>query len=118
MPKSIIGEDDDARYMTDEPKPERWVNSHEARAKRAVLAKQRITIRLDEDTVEGFKELAGEQGYQSLINRALREWLEARSIRELVRHELKLTLREAIHSQNPSAREPLASQDLPAREAS
>jgi hypothetical protein len=45
-------EDDDARYINHRFDPERWVNSQEARAKRAALSKQRITLRLDEDTVD------------------------------------------------------------------
>ena len=55
------------------------------RMRQAAGQKQQITIRLDADTVAAFKELAGPDGsYQSLINRALREWLDARSVRGLV----------------------------------
>jgi len=42
--------------------------------------KQPVTIRLDADVIAYFKRLAGESGrYQTEINRALREWIAARS---------------------------------------
>jgi len=42
--------------------------------------KQPVTIRLDADVVAYFKRLAGGRGrYQTEINRALREWIAARS---------------------------------------
>ncbi len=60
--------------------------------------KVRITIRLDEAIVEGFMKLAdasgGRTGYQTLINGALREWLDGKvpkiedTLRRIVREEL------------------------------
>ena len=60
--------------------------------------KTRITIRLDQDVIDWFKEQVEEVGggnYQTLINRALREYmtqtrepLEA-TLRRVVREELK-----------------------------
>lgn len=57
---------------------------------RAAQRKTQVTIRLDADIVDRFKQLAGPDGsYQSLINRALHEWLEAQSVRGLLRNELE-----------------------------
>ena len=55
---------------------------------KAAAKKGRITIRLDLDILETFKELAGDGAYQSLINSALRDWLAARSVKELLEKEL------------------------------
>ena len=61
--------------------------------------KTRITIRLDKDIVDRFFEIAeqsgGATGYQTLINTALREYLEGKSprfedtLRRIIREELK-----------------------------
>ena len=60
--------------------------------------KTRITIRLDKDIVDRFFETAeqsgGATGYQTLINAALREYLEGKSprfedtLRRIIREEL------------------------------
>ena len=60
--------------------------------------KTRITIRLDSDILEHFKErvhAAGGGNYQTLINNALREHIEAdvglleKKLRKIIREELK-----------------------------
>jgi len=61
--------------------------------------KVRITIRLDEDIVDRFLQMAeatgGGAGYQTLINAALREYLEGKAprfedtLRRIIREELK-----------------------------
>jgi len=61
--------------------------------------KTRITIRLDQDIVDRFfrmaQESGGGSGYQTLINAALREYLEGKSprfedtLRRIIREELK-----------------------------
>ena len=61
--------------------------------------KVRITIRLDQDIVDRFLEMAeqsgGATGYQTLINAALREYLDGRAprfeetLRRIIREELK-----------------------------
>ena len=61
--------------------------------------KTRITIRLDQDIVDRFLRIAeesgGANGYQTLINAALREYLEGRApkiedtLRRIIREELK-----------------------------
>ncbi len=59
--------------------------------------KTRITIRLDEDVIDWFREqadAAGGANYQSMINQALHEYIESKSedlvatIRRVVREEL------------------------------
>jgi len=60
--------------------------------------KVRITIRLDEDILQRFFEMAddsgGKSGYQTLINSALREYLDGKApkiedaLRRIVREEL------------------------------
>jgi uncharacterized protein (DUF4415 family) len=61
--------------------------------------KTRITIRLDRDIVDRFfriaEESGGATGYQTLINAALREYLEGKAprleetLRRIIREELK-----------------------------
>jgi uncharacterized protein (DUF4415 family) len=60
--------------------------------------KTRITIRLDEDVIEWFREqvnAAGGGNYQSLINKALREYIDRRAdglektLRRVIREELR-----------------------------
>lgn len=65
--------------------------------------KERITIRLDRDIVDHFRDIVVEAGggnYQSLINTALREYVEAdekaleKRLRKIIREELKAELRK------------------------
>lgn len=69
--------------------------------------KERINIRLDEDVISAFKELAADGGYQTLINQALRDWLAVRSVAELMRQELPALVGEAMtkiqHPDNQSS---------------
>ena len=60
--------------------------------------KARITIRIDEDILDWFREqvhAAGGGNYQTLINRALREYMQAKeepfeeTLRRVVREELE-----------------------------
>jgi uncharacterized protein (DUF4415 family) len=57
------------------------------------IAKQRISIMLDAPIIEHFKAIAGDRGYQTLINDALRRAVEgehlAQSLRAIVREELR-----------------------------
>lgn len=61
--------------------------------------KTRITIRLDEDLVQWFKaqvDAAGGGNYQTLINSALREYVDHR--REPLEDTLRRVLREELRS--------------------
>jgi uncharacterized protein (DUF4415 family) len=61
-------------------------------AVRARIAKQRISIMLDAPIIARYKEIAGERGYQTLINDTLRRALEGehfvRGMRNAIREEL------------------------------
>ena len=59
--------------------------------------KTRITIMLDDDVLDAFRRSADEQGigYQTLINRTLREHLARRPVDE---EALRRILREELHS--------------------
>jgi uncharacterized protein (DUF4415 family) len=59
-------------------------------------AKERISIWISEDVVNAFRERASQEGtkYQSLMNQALREWIEKPSLAERVeRIEKRLDLK-------------------------
>ena len=62
-------------------------------AVRTRVGKQRISIMLDTPVVEHFKALAGERGYQTLINDHLRRAVEGdqliANMRAAIREELK-----------------------------
>jgi uncharacterized protein (DUF4415 family) len=60
--------------------------------------KTRITIRLDEDILQWFRDevhAAGGGNYQTLINDALREYIQQR--REPLEETLRRVLREELH---------------------
>lgn len=61
-------------------------------AVRARVAKQRISIMLDSPVIEHFKAVAGERGYQTLINDTLRRTVEGAhfvaEMRAAIREEL------------------------------
>lgn len=60
---------------------------------RVVQPKKRVTLYLDATLVERFKQMAGERGYQTLINEALKDSLQQSdieaTIRKVIREELK-----------------------------
>ncbi len=67
----------------------------------AAEGKERITIRLDSDLLDWFRyqvDLAGGGNYQTLINAALREYVEGKSpkleetLRRVIREELKASV--------------------------
>jgi uncharacterized protein (DUF4415 family) len=62
-------------------------------AVRARVGKQRISIMLDTPIVEHFKSIAGERGYQTLINEHLRRAVEGdeflANMRAAIREELR-----------------------------
>lgn len=60
--------------------------------------KTKITIRLDSEILDEFKELSLDgKGYQNLINQALKEWLSAQGVKELLREELTGLVAEAVN---------------------
>ena len=61
-------------------------------AVRSRVGKQRISIMLDMPIIEHFKATAGERGYQTLINDALRRAVEG----EYLQENLRLIIREEL----------------------
>jgi uncharacterized protein (DUF4415 family) len=62
----------------------------------AVLpSKQRVNIYLDTAIIEHFKAKAGERGYQTLINDALRQALQAESIEATIKRTIQEELRKS-----------------------
>ena len=65
-----------------------------------VLAgKTRITIRLDDDIIDWFRqqaEQAGGSNYQTAINQALREHIDRQSLEELLRRVVREELRNVV----------------------
>jgi len=51
--------------------------------------KQKISIALDPEVVAWFKAQAGERGYQTLINAALREAMQQRTLESLLRQVIR-----------------------------
>ncbi len=80
-----------------EPQPSRRTKGPEGRLHRMrkgekakSTGKTMISIRIDDELLSNFKELAQGKGYQSLINQALKEWWLAKGIKELVAQELQV----------------------------
>jgi uncharacterized protein (DUF4415 family) len=63
-------------------------------AVRARVGKRRVNIMLDAPIVEHFRALAGERGYQTLINDTLRRVIES----EHLEADLRRIVREEIHA--------------------
>ena len=80
----------------------------DARQKRREVAKTRITIRIDAEIIDEFKQIVPKgKGYQSLINQALREWLAVQSVKELLAEELpEILLKVAKDIQIPTSPSP------------
>ncbi len=56
--------------------------------------KQRVNIYLDSAIIEHFKAMAGERGYQTLINDALKQALQAESIEATIKKTIREELRK------------------------
>ncbi|MFZ4534978.1 BrnA antitoxin family protein [Propionivibrio sp.] len=64
-------------------------------AGRVVRPKKRVTLYLDADVVERFKQQAGERGYQTLINETLKSAFHHADIEETIRK----VIREELHKE-------------------
>jgi len=99
--KTPVTSDDDAPKLTQQDFDRaklrvagRDVNRAEWQtAVRARVGKQRINIMLDAPIIEHFKALAGNRGYQTLINDSLRRVIETghleADLRRVIREELR-----------------------------
>jgi uncharacterized protein (DUF4415 family) len=61
----------------------------------AQLGKQRVSIMLDGSIIAFFKAKAGERGYQTLINQALRQAMTGEQIESTLRRVIREELRTA-----------------------
>lgn len=78
--KSLEALQDDAIDTSDAPELLDWSGAKRGLFYRPV--KQQLTLRLDADVVAWFKSHAGsDEGYQTRINRALREYVEGHASR-------------------------------------
>ncbi len=57
--------------------------------------KQRVNIFLDGAVIEHFKAKAGQRGYQTLINEALRQSIQAEALESVVRKTIREELRRS-----------------------
>lgn len=94
---STINEDnfDYQAYMRNNPPDPTKINRGlEARRQRLAAAMKRRTIRIEEDILNQFQEIVPPgQGAEQAINQALREWLAAKDLKEMIRAELQ----DAVH---------------------
>lgn len=95
--------DDDFDYQahmrTNPPDPAKIQRGTEARKQRFESAITKFAVRIDEDILEQFKQIVppGET-FERLINQALREWLSAKGVKELVHAELQQALQMMLSS--------------------
>ncbi|HEY1409633.1 MAG TPA: BrnA antitoxin family protein [Promineifilum sp.] len=57
--------------------------------RKPVPRKQRVTIMLDTGLIEYFKARAGDRGYQTMINEALRQAIERETLEETLRRVVR-----------------------------
>lgn len=62
---------------------------------RSLLGKRKINIMLDAAVIEHFKAKAGERGYQTLINKTLREAIERDRLEQLLRRIIREELEQS-----------------------
>lgn len=71
----------------------------EARERRRKAETPKTVVGIEDDIIAEFKQLVPqEQEYRRLINQALREWLLAKDVKELVRAELQKVVRQTLVS--------------------
>lgn len=91
------------------PDPAKIHRGTEARQHRFAAAMLRRAVRIDEDMLNQFQQLAAEgQSTEQVINQALREWLAAKGMREMVRAEIQLAVQQSLsvaqtHIESPQA---------------
>lgn len=96
-----------AHVRGNSPSAVRIQRGADARRQRFEAAIARLAVRLDEDVLEQFQQLVAQgEGYERLVNQALREWLSARDVKELVRAELQQVIRQALSTAQTGAKLP------------
>ncbi len=87
-------------YMKEHPPDMKNIHrGAEARKRRFEEAAMTDRVRIDEDILEQFRQLTPQgQRYEKFINQALREWLSAKTVKELLRQELTQMVQQAFAS--------------------
>jgi len=99
--RTIEDDNFDYRAYTREtpPDPAKILWGTAERRQRFDAAMMRLAIQIDEDVLQQFHQLAAEgQSVERLINQALREWLSAQGMRELVRAEIQRAVQQSLSS--------------------
>jgi uncharacterized protein (DUF4415 family) len=87
-----------------------WAKAARAQLEAAGISvgKKRISIMLDGAIIDHFKAAAGERGYQTLINEALRKAVAGEQmvneVREVVQHVVQHVVREELAAYQPTQR--------------
>jgi uncharacterized protein (DUF4415 family) len=100
---STIKKDEDFDYQTymreNPPDPAKIQRGLEARRQRFEATMKKLSVRIERDIFDQFQKLASpDQDCGKLINQALREWLSAKGIKELIRTELRQVVRSEFSS--------------------
>ncbi len=86
-----------AFFRENPPDPAKIQRGLEAREQRRKAATPKTVVGIEDDIIAEFKQLVPqEQEYRQLINQALREWLIAKDVKDLVRAELQRVVRQAL----------------------
>jgi uncharacterized protein (DUF4415 family) len=81
------------------PDAERINRGTKARKQRFETAMKKFSVRIEQDIFEQFQKLVSSgHDCEKLINKALREWLSAKGVKDLVRTELQQMLQEVLYS--------------------
>jgi len=86
--------DDDAPLRAEDIAAGRLVLRKRAVGGQVLPRKQRVNIFLDSAVIDHFKQKAGERGYQTLINDALKHAIDAQSLEMVVRKTIREELRK------------------------
>jgi len=91
--KTFADPRDDAPLRLADIKADRLVLRQRGSGGTVLPNKQRVNIFLDGAVIEHFKTMAGERGYQTLINEALKQAIQAVTIEAVVRKTIREELR-------------------------
>lgn len=105
---STIKNDEDFDYQTymreNPPDLIKIERGPEARKRRFEAAMKKLSVRIERDIFDQFQKLASpDQDCGKLINQALRDWLFAKGIIELIRTELRQVVRSEFASFKPES---------------
>ena len=95
--------DDNFDYQTymkkNSPDAKKINRGTKVRKQRFETAMKKFSVRIDDDIFEQFQKLVS-SGHEceKLINKALREWLSAKGVKDLVRTELQQVVHEILYS--------------------